>query len=163
MFGGYDALSCWRIERQSPQKKSREKCLLIQRLGKEKSCPFQSVRYSHLAFWQEATIFLLGWKAIYQKDLRLVYAGKIPKRDLAVQLDGQLSPYRRAASRIRMWGWSCIFLLCDSLCHCQSYTGAEEEEGERKAKSGEEKTLFFQSHSSHMRNSTSRPVLLELH
>lgn len=37
-----------------------------------KVLPIQSVRYSHLAFWQEGTIFFLGWKTIYQKDLRLV-------------------------------------------------------------------------------------------
>lgn len=62
-------------------KKSHEKWLLIQTLGKEKSCLFPSVRYSHLAFWQKGTIFFLGCKTIYQKDPRLVYAGKIPSND----------------------------------------------------------------------------------
>lgn len=45
----------------------------------------------------------------------------------------------------------------------QSYTGAEEEVGERKENSRKEKKDLFQSCSSHMRNFTSIPMLLELH
>lgn len=41
-----------------------------------------------------------------------------------------------------MWGWSCIFLLRDSLRHCQSHTGAEEPEEERREHSQEEETSF---------------------